>query len=319
MKKNILILGASGFIGTNIIYKINKDYFDKYNIITFDFVKNIHRSIDFIDNATIKSYIGDFSDKVLIRSIFEENEIDIVIHLISTVVPSTSKNFAYEIESNLISTINLLDVISNSRKVKFIFLSSGGSIYGDSDTITTHSETDLPLPISSYGIIKLSIEKYLFLYSKLGYIDYLVLRLSNPYGKYHYSNKQGIINIALSKSILGDTFYVWGTGSAIKDYIFIDDFTNILFKLEELGVVNEVINIGSGTGYSVKNVLEIIQNIVPSFCWENIESKESDVKNSLLDISLLKSYIGNYEFIPLEEGMKITYNWIKNRIECQDL
>lgn len=79
-------------------------------------------------------------------------------------------------------------------------------------------------PISSYGITKLAIEKYLYFYHMQYGFNYLILRLSNPYGPYHYSQKQGVINIALERAMKNDSFSVWGNGEGTKDYIYIEDF-----------------------------------------------------------------------------------------------
>ena len=217
--ETILILGGFGFIGTNIIKYIDSHYSNTYRIIVFDRVAQHPHGIKFC--SVCKTYSGDFSDETSINRIFDENKIDYVIHLISATCPTNSSNPQYDIEANLIPTIKLLQLMVKYSVKHIIFISSGGAIYGDTAENTCHTENDATFPISSYGIIKLTIEKYIILFSKINNMIPLILRLSNPYGPYHYSDKQGIVNVALRHAINNKPIQIWGDGSAEKDYIYI--------------------------------------------------------------------------------------------------
>jgi len=127
-------------------------------------------------------------------------------------------------------TINLLEICKSYKIKSIVFIFSGGAIYGASPPYI-HKETDNLFPNSSYGIMKLTIEKYLKLYNHLYKLNYLCLRLSNPYGAFHLSRKQGLINIALRKGVDKKEFNVWGDGSNLKDYIYVEDVVRIIFTL----------------------------------------------------------------------------------------
>jgi UDP-glucose 4-epimerase len=306
-KKTLLILGGYGFLGTNIIKHIDEYFQSDYEVIVFDKM-NVH-SHNVSANCAVKVYSGDFSDCVLLESIIKNNKIDKVIHCISTTVPSLSYNARYDIETNLISTINLLDILVKYGILDITFISSGGAVYGNSDMGKKHVETDNLSPLSSYGIIKLTIEKYLFQYAALYKLRPLVLRLSNPYGKYHYSEKQGICNIALKTALENKVFHVWGDGLAQKDYIFVDDFCNILFKLYTKNAHSTILNVGSGCVYSIKQILETIRQLKPDFTWDYTVASVYDVLHFELDCSKLLAIIGNYEFVDLKEGLKLVERW----------
>lgn len=118
--------------------------------------------------------------------------------------------------------------------------------------------------------------------------NYLILRLSNPYGPYHYSQKQGVINIALERAMKNDSFSVWGNGEGTKDYIYIEDFCNILFELLDSKVYNKVLNVGSGETVSLNTILRIIKSYYPNFEWINTSSYPNDIANFSLNINRLK-------------------------------
>ena len=305
--KTILLLGGYGFLGTNIIKYIDAELFSNYEVIVFDkFPEHIHQ-IHF--NSVVKTYSGDFSDTILIDTIFSKNKIDIVIHSLSTTVPTSSFNARYDIESNLVPTVELLNCMLKYEVKNIVYLSSGGAIYGNGQAMYKHKESDNVSPISSYGVVKLATEKYLLQYAALYGLKPLILRLSNPYGKYHYSMKQGVCNVALQSSLLKKPFAVWGGGDAKKDYIFVEDFVIILFRLLQNNIYNQVLNVGSGELSSVNKILQFIQEMHPDFSWTYEAASQLDVSHFELDTSALSQFITKFEFVSLAEGLKKTNAW----------
>lgn len=283
--KTILLLGGYGFIGTNLMKWVDKIHLP-YRFVVFD--KFIQHPAGVQFDCIKSAYAGDFSDASCMEQIFADNQIDMVIHSLSSTVPLNAGNARYDIESNLLPTLSLLDTMVRYDVKDIVFFSSGGAVYGESGIGKPHKETDELYPKSSYGVVKLAIEKYMFLYKSLYGIRPLVLRLSNPYGKYHYSQRQGIINIALRAAQEGKPFTVWGDGTATKDYIFVEDICDILFQLIDQQVTNEVINVGSGELLSVNKILEMIKQHYPSFEWHYQTANANDVKRVELDITKLK-------------------------------
>lgn len=284
--KRILLLGAFGFIGTNLFKYIITNQLP-FKVIAFDRFNQHPLGIDF--TCAEKVYFGDFSDESLISSIFEDQQIDLVVHCISSTIPTGLHNARYDVESNLLPTIKLLDVMVQHGCNDIVFLSSGGAVYGI-DALK-HSENSIVFPISSYGVVKLAIEKYLFQYAYHFHLRPLVLRLSNPYGRYHRSIKQGIVNVALRAARRGDSFVVWGDGKATKDYIFVEDVCKVIFDLINRNVYNQIINVGSGHVYSVNEILRIIKGHYPKFEWSYDRANANDVMVSELNLDKLHQYV----------------------------
>lgn len=307
--KKILMLGGFGFISTNMLKYIDENYAEEYEVIIFDRIMEHPKGVKF--NCVKKVYAGDFSDETNLIQIFNENKINIVMHFLSSTVPATSSNAQYDVESNLIATLKLLGIMDKFGVKDIVYMSSGGAIYGDY-LMKVHNEEDAVYPKSSYGVVKLAIEKYLLSYSELYDFNSLILRLSNPYGPYHYNNKQGIINIAIRKALAGEKVQIWGSGDGIKDYIYIEDVCSIIFRLIENGVETEVYNVAAGSAHSVNEIVEGIKEFVPSCEWEYVNALHSDVQSFELDITKLRQKLGVIKFTSFENGLKKTIHWQKN-------
>lgn len=306
--KRILLLGGYGFIGTNILKYIDSDLGNEYSVVVFD--RSVVHPAGVTFSCVEKSLKGDFSDKSVLRSLFKEFSFDLIIHAINTTVPSTSLNARYDIESNLLPTIDLLDLLVEFKISDIIFLSSGGAIYGDMVNGQPHKETDFEYPKSSYGIVKLAIEKYMLQYKELFGIHPLVLRVSNPYGPYHYSMQQGIINICLACAKTDREFVVWGDGEARKDFIFIQDFCFILFEMIRKKIRDGIFNVASNEILSINQILSDVKSHFPDLKWTNTEYKKSDILHFQLDTTKLTESIGSVSFTPFTEGLSKTIQWL---------
>ena len=308
--KTILILGGYGFLGTNIISFVDKHFSQQYRFIVFD---KYAKHMGGVELACVKrTYAGDFTDKELIESIFSENKIDLVIHSLSTTVPVDSANARYDVETNLLPTLDVLALMVKYGVKDIVYISSGGAVYGTRDN-KVHEESDAVYPISSYGVVKVATEKYMMQYAQLYGLRPLIVRLSNPYGAYHYSMKQGVINIAIEKALRNEPLQIWGDGNDKKDYIYVEDFVAILFCLLDKGISNQVINIGSGTLLSVNEIANAVRAHVPSFRATHESNQQFDASHFELNTDKLKSYIGEYKFTPFVEGLQKTYEWTRNK------
>lgn len=306
--KRILLLGGYGFIATNLLDYINKYFFDEYKVIIFDYYDHHPHGISF--ECVEKVYAGDFNDEQNIARIFRENNVDLVLHFLSSTVPVTSANSVYDVKSNLIPTLKLLDIMLENNVKDILYLSSGGAIYGDV-LQKVHNEEDAVYPKSSYGVVKLAIEKYLLSYSELYGFNTLILRLSNPFGPYHYNREQGIINIAIRKALKGETLQIWGTGEGVKDYIYIEDVSKIILLFIERGISTHVYNVGSSVSLSVNEIVELIQNVIPSFKYEHTEASIVDVQTFELDITKLRHELTGFRMTPFDIAIKKTIEWQK--------
>jgi len=305
--KSILLIGGYGFLGCNILHWIDANSL-QYKVTV------LGRENDFATNGKFKcvksEFLGDFTDSEFLTNALENSNFDYVFHCLSTSTPATSNTeIIQDIESNLIATIRLLDLL-RSKKSKLVFFSSGGAIYGNSASVV-HKVGDTPNPVSSYGVIKNCIEQYISVYNNLYGLKYINLRISNPYGFYHKSNVQGLINIAIRKAISKESIEVWGDGNNQKDYIFAQDIPAIIFPILEKDIQNITLNLGSGTGSSINSILKIIRNINQEISVRYKEHKAHDVPEFVLNIEKLSELI-DLNLTPLDRGILKTYNWQKS-------
>jgi UDP-glucose 4-epimerase len=292
VKETILLLGGTGFIGRNIIdYLLKKNDLANYKIVV---LSRVFQS-DCI--GVVEYVIGDYADKKVLVDLFSKWNFTKVFHCATSTTPlSSGSNILGDINGNLIATIGLLDVMKDFGCNNILYLSSGGA--------------EICYPVSSYGVVKLTIENYLRLYQKQHGINYLILRVSNPFGKFHVSEKQGIVNIAVRRALREEAIEVWGDGSQSKDYIFVNDLVKIIFLLLKEEIVNRTINVGTGKTYQLNRILNTIKIYLPSLEVNYVASKVTDVKDFCLDISLMQSLI-NFEFTEFEEAIRKTISWEK--------
>lgn len=308
--KTVLLLGGYGFLGTNVMKFVDGHYSHQYKFIVFDKLSQHPYGVHF--DCVSKTYSGDFTDSKLLEYIFSENAIDMVIHSLSTTIPVSTSNAKYDVETNLLPTIEVLGLMVKYGVKDIVFFSTGGAVYGTRDN-KAHEESDEVYPISSYGVVKVAIEKYMMQYAQLYGLRPLIVRISNPYGPYHYSMKQGVINIAMAKAIQNEVMEIWGEGDDKKDYIYVDDFVDILFRLIEKKVYNEVINVGSGQLLSVNEIVEYVKQYESSFESVHEESQQHDASHFELNTTKLHALIGAYPFTGIEQGMLKTYKWAKEQ------
>ena len=307
VKETVLLLGGTGFIGRNIIDYIlkNKEY-SNYKIVVLS--RNFQRDID----ESIEYVTGDYADKSVLIRLFSKWNFTKVFHCATSTTPLTSgNNILSDINGNLIATIGLLDVMRDFGCKYILYLSSGGAVYGEKN-LEKISENDICEPLSSYGVVKLTIENYLRLYQKQYGINYLILRISNPFGRFHTSEKQGVVNIAIRRALRSEKIEVWGDGMQSKDYIYVDDLIRIIFLLLKHEVVNKTLNVGSGESYQLNCILNIIRIYLPNVEVEYVESKKTDVKDFSLDISLMQSIV-NFKFTEFTEAIQQTIVWENSR------
>ena len=238
---------------------------------------------------------------------------DVVYHLVSTTVPQTSiEDPRYDVESNLIGTLHLLEQMRRLDLKKIIFASSGGTVYGIPQEIPI-KESHPTDPISSYGITKLAIEKYLHLYWTLYGIEYCVLRISNAYGaRQPITQTQGAIAAFLGKAVRKEEIIIWGDGSVLRDYVYASDIANAFLQAALYQGDLKVFNIGSGSGHSLNDIIGAIENIIHiPLRIKYLPRCSFDVPINVLYISRARSSLGWEPKVLLEEGILSAYKWIQ--------
>lgn len=305
----ILLLGAAGFIGTNLTIELAKKTEDEITLV--DRSKAFFKPIVSMDLKNVHILEADLTVDMDFDSILKDQEV--VYHLVSTTVPTTSnQHISQELVSNVIFSANLFEACIRCGVKKVVFVSSGGTVYG--------KEVDCPLkektatnPISSYGVQKITIEKLLYLYRYMYGLDYRIIRLANPYGPYQRPNGVlGAVTTFTYKALKGDEITVYGDGSVVRDFIYIDDAIRAIMKIVNGENKHRTFNLGCGYGTSIKQVLETIEKVLGiKLNVSYLEGRKVDVPVNYLDISRYEKYYGALNPISLEDGIRKTADFMK--------
>jgi len=216
------------------------------------------------------------------------------------------------VRSNLIDTLQLLESCVEAGVRKVVFASSGGTVYGQPQTMPI-AEDHPTIPITSYGIVKLAVEKYLGLFDYLHGLDYTVLRISNPYGPYQNpGGQQGAVPVFLYRLRTGQPVTIWGDGSVVRDYLYISDLVEALKLAAETDTKKKVFNVGSGLGTTLNELVAIIAEVTgerPEV--EYVAGRALDVPANVLDVARVREELGWSATVGLAEGIEHTWRWIR--------
>jgi UDP-glucose 4-epimerase len=304
---NFLVLGGAGFIGSHIVdalvarrHKVR--VFDLPNVSTQN-LKQCLNSIEIIG--------GDFKNENDVALALEN--VDVIVHLIGTTLPEPSnENPAYDVDTNVNATLRLLDHAVNKGVKKVLFISSGGTVYGIPQSLPI-PETHPTNPLCSYGITKLTIEKYLALYHSLHNLDYTILRLGNPYGeRQRTTNVQGAVAVFLGKIYQDQPITIWGDGSVARDFFYISDFISAFLRVIDSDTDTKIFNIASGQAHSINEILSIIREVSgKNVSVNHTPGRKFDVPVNCLDISRAIIELGWQPHVSLKEGIRKTWEWMK--------
>jgi UDP-glucose 4-epimerase len=305
VKMHCLIIGGNGFIGSHLLDKLLEE---KYSIRILDKYAERYRS----PIKSVEYVYEDFQNRGVLSEVLKD--IDIVFHLVSTTTPKTSNDDpAFDVQSNVLGTLNLLDQCIQNQIKKFIFISSGGTVYGTPELLPITENHTLD-PISSYGITKLTIEKYLYLYYQLYGLDYTIIRPSNPYGeRQNPESIQGAISVFLGKIIQNKQIEIWGDGSVVRDFIYVKDLVDGIYSAAVNNSPNQIFNMGSGEGHSLNAIIDVLRNVTNRDI--KVVYKQGrifDVPSIYLDITKAKKDLKWIPKTPLEIGIRKTWEYIKS-------
>lgn len=302
---NILILGGGGFIGSHLCESLLGA---GHQVRAFDypgvnplFTTETARKIEWIE--------GDFTDPVQVDNAVRGAEA--IYHLVSTTLPKSSNdNPVYDVQTNVLSSIHMLQSACDWKVRKIIFASSGGTVYGipRQIPITEDHSTD---PICSYGISKLAVEKYLQLFHSLHGLDYCILRLGNPYGERQRTTaSQGAIAVFLNKALRNEVIEIWGDGNVTRDYIYIADMISVMLKVLPHQGEQRIFNVGAGMGISLNQIMSGIEHVIGRAVNRIYLPKRGfDVPTNVLDNGRAKKILNWQPSTPFLEGLAKTMEW----------
>lgn len=297
-----LVIGGSGFIGSHVVDQL---------LAGGNAVRVYDRSPERFRPTppSVDFRLGDFDDTSSLAEALVD--VDVVYHLLSTSVPSTSdRDPVADIQGNLIGTVRLLELMRGAEARRMVYLSSGGTVYGPPHTNPV-SETHPERPISSYGIVKSAIEKYLLMEQHLHGLEPVILRASNPYGpRQGHKGVQGVIGTFLWRVARNEPIEVWGDGSVVRDFIYVSDLAALCAECAQADFTG-VFNAGSGEGSSIREIIDLVSEVTG----RKIEpvykpGRGFDVPRIVLDTSEVTAKTGWKLTTTLSQGILQTWEWM---------
>lgn len=309
-----LIVGGGGFIGSNVADHLLRDG-HTLRILERPHVRPYR---EFESHEPVEWLSGD------LRNVEKANEAvrgaDVVLHIASTTHPRTSNDDpVYDVESNLISTIRLVEAMLRQYVARIVFLSSGGTVYGTPRYLPV--DEDHPTePQVSHGIVKLAIEKYLLMYKRLQGLQPVILRVSNPYGmRQRTDSGQGVIAAFMHRVLNGLPIEIWGDGSVVRDYLYIGDLVEAVARAASYSGDKSVFNLGSGVGTSLNEAIDLIEEVLGMDVTRRyVSGREFDVKVNVLSTARAVQEFGWKPRVTLREGLIRTVRWMRDARSPQE-
>jgi UDP-glucose 4-epimerase len=303
---NTLVIGGAGYIGSHLTAQL---------LATGRKVTVLGRSLvpsNALPNGV--NYIaGDFGQHQLITELLDKHEE--VIHLAYATVPNTSfENPLADLLQNLPPTVQLFSEIAD-RGIKLVLVSSGGTVYGEAEKLPI-SETHPTKPISPYGVTKLTLENYAYLYAATHGLKFICVRPANAYGAGQKPFAgQGFISTAIASVMRGQPIKIFGQSGSVRDYIYVSDLAAGIVCALESGSLSETYNIGSGVGLSNMDVINAITPLLEStnckLSVEHYPERTFDVKSNVLDATKIQQLTGWQPKVQFKDGLLFTLDWLK--------
>ncbi|MGB3340687.1 MAG: NAD-dependent epimerase/dehydratase family protein [bacterium] len=301
---NILVTGGCGFIGSHIVDAYIDSGHEVWiidNLSTGD-IKNLNPKAKFIEKNIEDSDI---------EEIFKDVKFDVINHHAAQInVRVSVDNPLFDAKVNILGSLNLLSFGMKYHIKRFIFASSGGTVYGEPNQLPITEEFTID-PSSPYGISKATTEKYLTLYARLYDFDCVILRYSNVYGPRQISKSEaGVISIFIECILKHNKCTVFGDGNQTRDYVYVGDV--IAANIAALGCKSDIFNIGTGIETSVNDLIDMLSKIIDKdVIHGHDDARPGDVLRNALNNTKAGSVINWHPGISLEQGIRRTFEYFK--------
>ena len=302
---NILVTGGAGFIGSQIA-----DEYIKlgHNVIIAD---NMSTGVKEFINPKAKFYPVDIRDDK-IADIFKKHKIEIINHHAAQIdLRKSVSDPKYDVDVNVIGSINLLQHAIENKVKKFIFASTGGAIYGEHDYFPA-DEKHPTRPYAPYGINKNTIEKYLFYYNHVYGLNYIVFRYANVYGpRQNPFGECGVVAIFTEKMLNNTCPVINGEGEQTRDYVYVQDVVNAnVLALDAKGPVTY--NIGTTVETSVNYIFNKVNEYADTKFKENHgPAKKGEQMRSVLSCEKINNELGWTPGVNMDKGLRLTIEYFK--------
>ena len=315
----ILVTGGAGFIGSHVV---DAYIAQGHDVAVIDDLSTGYR--EFL-NPKARFYQVDLADRDAVRSVFAREQFDLVNHHAAQVdVRVSVADPLGDARTNIMGLLTLLEACRDFSVKKFIFISSGGVIYGESEALPL-SENAPKQPISPYGVAKLASEFYLFSAKQTWGLEYIALRYANVYGPRQTPKSEATVISTFARALArGEPVTIFGDGEQTRDFIFIQDVVSAnLLATEQISAINRALrassiddlafNVGTGRETSVNQLLEIFAQTLQRKCDARYApARPGELRRNALDISKAKRVLGFAPKVSLEHGLRETMAWVQS-------
>lgn len=306
----ITIFGGGGFIGSTIADRLLLDghelrIFERPRVAPYRKFAEAER-VEWIEGDLSSTH--DVSDAIC--------DVDVVLHLAWTTLPKSSNDDPiYDVQSNVVATLQMLNAMVAHSVRKIVFISSGGTVYGNPMYLPI-DEKHPTVPLVSYGITKLAIEKYLQMYSHLHGIRAITLRVANPYGeRQRIETAQGAVGVFLHHAIKDLPIEIWGDGSITRDYIHVSDVAEAFVRAVQYSGARNCFNISSGVGTSLNELVGMLENVLGKpIEIRYLPGRPFDVPVSVLSNDLARNELEWAPSISMRGGIARVSEWVKREL-----
>ncbi|MEP4533556.1 MAG: NAD-dependent epimerase/dehydratase family protein [Cyclobacteriaceae bacterium] len=294
---SVVIVGGAGFIGRHLVAMLGSKGYDLKIIV------KVGTDLEHISNDYSYYPVGlDSRDEL--SQIIDKG--DTIVQLAWNTVPSlNSRGLGYDISENIPDNLSLLEVAREKEVANFIFISSGGTVYGEPQYLPI--DEDHPTnPISAYGLSKLMVEKFVQMYGTLHGLKYTILRVSNAYGDHYRVDKpQGVIGHWVESLKRTNSIMLIGEGSNLRDYVHVIDVCEAIEAVIRCEANNGIYNVSTEKGVSLDQILEFLN----SFVQNEIKvlrkpSRQYDVSENVLQSQKIADAYGWRAKIDFPIGLK---------------
>lgn len=304
-----LVVGGNGFIGSHLVDRLAEL---KWEVVVLD---PHDRRFDEVP-AGARHIRGDAADLYAVREALAG--VDVVFHLAWTTIHlSANQDPVADIQSNLVTSVQLISACLASNVARIVFMSSGGTVYGTVKKFPT-PESHANEPVTAYGITKLAVEKYLHMFRQLHGLDYVVLRPSVPYGpRQNPLAKQGAVAVFLYRIGRQLPITLFGRGDYSRDFFYVEDLIQamVLSATAELNG-NRVFNVGGGEDITLMNLVHQIEDMLGTDAiLEYQPARPFDPPRILLDTTSTRENLGWKPETDFPTGLSRTWEWIRSRFE----
>ena len=304
----ILVTGGAGFIGSHVVdgfLQAGHEVAIVDNLSTGD-EKNL--------NPAAKLYNFDIRDDGL-GQVFEEFKPEVVDHHAAQAnVPASLHDPVYDASVNVLGGLNLLKYAAQHGVRKFIYISSGGAMYGEPDPASLPVSESAPIrPLSPYGASKQALEAWLGVYQRTFGVDYTVLRYANIYGPRQGIREEGaVVAVFATRMARDDAVTIDGTGQQTRDFVYVGDCVTANVAALERGSGGSF-NIGTGQETSIRNIFDLMAEVSGFTQQPNFgPPRKGDVMRIVLNPARAQEHLGWRAAMPLFDGLTRTYQFFRD-------